>query len=403
MNTTMTDNKFLFPTDDYMSDYAAVPPPYATKVELSEAPVLYQEAALSYLNTNATSISVGGTTPTTTTTDASTASMVDQSSVAFQQQHHHHHQQAQQLFPEVSVASQQMTPRPQQHEVCGFGMQRNDPDTPMSTLTSCCTSPAPAPMMNTSMANAPIGLGLLPCTPTSPSTSSPSPSSSASVSSSLAQCAISEAPRPQHQQQQLSSDSFYPEFLQYSRESYEEQQPNQQSSSGRKKRRNQAPCGNSDAVTPSTPPVAAGAAIDDVAENDSHQGTNSASPTTDEWSDHIKTEATASQHQPQSLISNSELRRQIHIQSEQKRRAQIKDGFEDLRNELPSCLNKKMSKVALLHRTVQHIQHLKSTQVSILAELERLVNENEQLRKFQEGVLQKQAIEKMYHMNAHPL
>lgn len=50
-------------------------------------------------------------------------------------------------------------------------------------------------------------------------------------------------------------------------------------------------------------------------------------------------------------IVNSELKRQIHIQSEQKRRAQIKDGFEDLRNELPSCLNKKLSKVALLHRS----------------------------------------------------
>ncbi|OAD01300.1 helix-loop-helix DNA-binding domain-containing transcription factor, partial [Mucor lusitanicus CBS 277.49] len=72
-----------------------------------------------------------------------------------------------------------------------------------------------------------------------------------------------------------------------------------------------------------------------------------------------------------------EIKRQIHIQSEQKRRAQIKDGFEDLRNELPSCLNKKMSKVALLHRTVQHIQHLKNTQMTILAELERLVGEND--------------------------
>lgn len=54
---------------------------------------------------------------------------------------------------------------------------------------------------------------------------------------------------------------------------------------------------------------------------------------------------------PGGKIVNSELRRQIHIQSEQKRRAQIKDGFEDLRNELPSCLNKKLSKVALLHRS----------------------------------------------------
>lgn len=50
-------------------------------------------------------------------------------------------------------------------------------------------------------------------------------------------------------------------------------------------------------------------------------------------------------------LTSTELRRQIHIQSEQKRRAQIKDGFEELRNELPACLNKKMSKVALLHRS----------------------------------------------------
>ena len=53
----------------------------------------------------------------------------------------------------------------------------------------------------------------------------------------------------------------------------------------------------------------------------------------------------------QGNMSTAEMRRQIHIQSEQKRRAQIKDGFEDLRNELPACLNKKMSKVALLHRS----------------------------------------------------
>ena len=33
--------------------------------------------------------------------------------------------------------------------------------------------------------------------------------------------------------------------------------------------------------------------------------------------------------------------------------------------------------------------------MTILAELERLVHENEQLRKFQEGVLQKQALENM--------
>ncbi|KAI8076630.1 uncharacterized protein B0P05DRAFT_511576 [Gilbertella persicaria] len=97
-------------------------------------------------------------------------------------------------------------------------------------------------------------------------------------------------------------------------------------------------------------------------------------------------------------VSAQEVRRQIHIQSEQKRRAQIKDGFEELRQHLPGCVNKKMSKAALLHRTVQHLQHLKRNQASLLTELERMMNENEQLRKFQESVLQKQALERMYQM-----
>ena len=50
-------------------------------------------------------------------------------------------------------------------------------------------------------------------------------------------------------------------------------------------------------------------------------------------------------------LDAAEVRRQIHIQSEQKRRAQIKDGFEELRQHLPGCVNKKMSKAALLHKS----------------------------------------------------
>ncbi|ORY89998.1 hypothetical protein BCR43DRAFT_499830 [Syncephalastrum racemosum] len=95
-------------------------------------------------------------------------------------------------------------------------------------------------------------------------------------------------------------------------------------------------------------------------------------------------------------LTNAELRRQIHIQSEQKRRAQIKDGFDELRKHLPGCNNKKMSKAALLTRTVQQIQHLKGMQTELLSEVERLVQENETLKKFQHGVLQRQAMEKMY-------
>ncbi|KAF7724079.1 hypothetical protein EC973_001412 [Apophysomyces ossiformis] len=99
-------------------------------------------------------------------------------------------------------------------------------------------------------------------------------------------------------------------------------------------------------------------------------------------------------------VSAAEMRRQIHIQSEQKRRAQIKDGFDELRQHLPGCVTKKMSKAALLHRTVQHLKHLKSTQASLLSELEKLAKENENLRKFQESVLQKQALQRMYQMGA---
>ncbi|KAI9318811.1 hypothetical protein BX666DRAFT_1855286 [Dichotomocladium elegans] len=151
-------------------------------------------------------------------------------------------------------------------------------------------------------------------------------------------------------------ESFYPEFLQYSKESFE------QPSAAQKLKKRQRP-----------------------------QQQEGACSEDDEQDDADETGSISN-------LSTAEVRRQIHIQSEQKRRAQIKDGFEDLRNELPACLNKKMSKVALLHRTVQHIQHLKSTQMTILAELERLVHENEQLRKFQQSVLQKQALENMYTM-----
>ncbi|KAG0165353.1 hypothetical protein DFQ28_008915 [Apophysomyces sp. BC1034] len=160
-------------------------------------------------------------------------------------------------------------------------------------------------------------------------------------------------------------ESFYPEFLQYSKETYE------QSTGGgpqRKKRRY-----TEDDDTKSFCEQQQLSLEDDGSDDRSIQ---SGGP-----------------------VSTAEMRRQIHIQSEQKRRAQIKDGFEDLRNELPACLNKKMSKVALLHRTVQHIQHLKSTQMTILAELERLVHENEQLRAFQQSVLQRQALENMYSVN----
>lgn len=76
----------------------------------------------------------------------------------------------------------------------------------------------------------------------------------------------------------------------------------------------------------------------------------------------------------------AEMRRQIHIQSEQKRRAQIKDGFEELRRHLPACINKKLSKATILSKTVLYLQQLRTNQNALVMEVERLRQENERLR-----------------------
>ncbi|KAK9717253.1 hypothetical protein K7432_006367 [Basidiobolus ranarum] len=95
-------------------------------------------------------------------------------------------------------------------------------------------------------------------------------------------------------------------------------------------------------------------------------------------------------------LSNAEIRRQIHIQSEQKRRAQIKDGFEELKCHLPNCSNKKISKAAILYKTVQYLQHLKNIQIALIAQLEHMGAENERLKQFCDVAIQKQSLEKVY-------
>ncbi|GAA5800808.1 hypothetical protein HPULCUR_006247 [Helicostylum pulchrum] len=78
-------------------------------------------------------------------------------------------------------------------------------------------------------------------------------------------------------------------------------------------------------------------------------------------------------------IPVTEVRRQVHIESEKKRRAQIKQGFDSLRKQLPG-VNKKMSKVGLLQCTVQHLQYFKKSQITILTEIERLIQDNQRLK-----------------------
>ena len=76
----------------------------------------------------------------------------------------------------------------------------------------------------------------------------------------------------------------------------------------------------------------------------------------------------------------AEVRRQIHIQSEQKRRAQIKDGFEELRKQLPQSVSKKISKAVILARTTVYLQQLKQHAMSLQDQVKQLKEENERLR-----------------------
>ncbi|KAL9545646.1 hypothetical protein MBANPS3_007049 [Mucor bainieri] len=176
---------------------------------------------------------------------------------------------------------------------------------------------------------------------------------------------------------------YHTEFLEYSKETYEKKMENKRN---KRKRPACAPQQQDDMVLP---------------QEQKHQNKKKKISAMQELKEDSEEELDEEDNEFRSEdfngnVSSAEIRRQIHIQSEQKRRAQIKDGFDELRKHLPGCNNKKMSKAALLTRTVQQLQHLKGMQNELLSEVERLLQENESLKKFQHGVLQRQAMEKMY-------
>jgi hypothetical protein len=88
----------------------------------------------------------------------------------------------------------------------------------------------------------------------------------------------------------------------------------------------------------------------------------------------------ANQMQNISASTAAELRRHMHIQCEQKRRAQIKDGFEELKALLPGVTNKKVSKAVVLSRTLDFVRTLKGERELIAAEMSHLRAENAQLK-----------------------
>ncbi|CAG8466068.1 25170_t:CDS:2 [Gigaspora margarita] len=72
-------------------------------------------------------------------------------------------------------------------------------------------------------------------------------------------------------------------------------------------------------------------------------------------------------------MSHAEFRHQIHVQSEQKQRAEIKDNFEELHRQLPSTYSLcKMSKAALLQKAVSHLKNQSLKKSLLIDEINRL-------------------------------
>ncbi|CAG8681708.1 8593_t:CDS:2, partial [Ambispora leptoticha] len=102
-----------------------------------------------------------------------------------------------------------------------------------------------------------------------------------------------------------------------------------------------------------------------------------------------------------SKMSRVKFKRQLHIQSEQKRRAEIKDAFKELRRQLPSTYTgRKMSKTVLLQKAVSHLKNQSRKESFLLDEINRLsqtCNLNAELEKekrVNELYRQKQTLDK---------
>lgn len=90
--------------------------------------------------------------------------------------------------------------------------------------------------------------------------------------------------------------------------------------------------------------------------------------------------APSQHHQEHDKMQYKEHRRVCHINAEQKRRCNIKNGFDTLRQILPSVsqnANTKISKAAMLQKAAEHIRQLKHDQQQKREECEQLKQEIE--------------------------
>jgi len=77
-----------------------------------------------------------------------------------------------------------------------------------------------------------------------------------------------------------------------------------------------------------------------------------------------------------------EQKRQTHLQSEQRRRAQLRDGFDQLKAELPNGFqNKKMTKAELLTKVTSYVRQLKQRHEIMTTEMVRMREEMVQMKR----------------------
>lgn len=64
----------------------------------------------------------------------------------------------------------------------------------------------------------------------------------------------------------------------------------------------------------------------------------------------------------------------MHIECEKKRRNQIKNGFDELKMEIPGLVHKKVSKAVLLIKAIDFVRVLKQERDVLALEVDRLRN-----------------------------
>ncbi|ETW86835.1 hypothetical protein HETIRDRAFT_437588 [Heterobasidion irregulare TC 32-1] len=84
-------------------------------------------------------------------------------------------------------------------------------------------------------------------------------------------------------------------------------------------------------------------------------------------------------------VRREEIRRQ-RIESEQRRRDELRDGYRRLKDALPVS-NQKSSKVSLLDRATTHIKYLEMTQQQLQTRLQQAESETQRLRQVNEALM----------------